>query len=375
MSSGSPASGFHSDGVSTMSTLEAVNTHLLSSFWPYRDNPTPTLPGSLMTTSSTNTSSAAAGSGSGSSSSMIGNAITTPGQVLQVATTAAAMTMLPGYNPGYDPAIKKPECAGCNKPFARRDTVILHIKNQKRNWDLMCATLPELAALAGSDSSISTYAGAHCGSDAEAGGNGSDGEGDDSDDDDADSSNRRTSSGAKVSGGRARTTAAQRRSARQKRVHPFRAAEKLWHSTLQKNKIHFGPYKKTLSVVTTTATTTTKRAQSIAGSRSHGCTSRPSSSFGYDDMYVDGQFPRQHQRQIDGDMEMMNAYVETDSNEDENEGIDEGGWPSEEALESMDNATKIQLMMKMAVVPPCWSERKVRIFGVQGTVEETVLQD
>ncbi|KAF9546503.1 hypothetical protein EC957_009717 [Mortierella hygrophila] len=372
---GSPAGGFHSDGVSAMSTLEAVNTHLLSSFWPYRDNTTPTLPRSLMATSSTNASSAADISGGGSSSSMIGNAITTPGQVLQVATTAAAMAILPGYNPGYDPAIKKPECAGCNKPFARRDTVILHIKNQKRNWDLMCATLPELAALVGSDSSTSTYAGVHCGGDTEAGGYGGDGEGDSGGDDDAYSSNRRTSSGAKVSGGRAGTTAAQRRSVRQKRVHPFRAAEKLWHSTLQKNKIHFGPYKKTPSVVTATATTTTpKRAPSVPGSRRHGITSRPSSSIGYDDMYVDDQLPPQHQLQIDGDMEMMNAYVETDSNE-EDEGNDEGGWPSEEALESMDNATKIQLMMKMAVVPPCWSERKVRIFGVQGTVEETVLQD
>lgn len=369
-----------------MSTLEAVNTHLLSSFWPYCDNTAQTLPGSLMTTSSTstNTSSAAPSGGGGSSGSMIGNAITTPGQVLQVATTAAAMTMLPGYNPGYDPAIKKPECVGCNKPFARRDTVILHIKNQKRKWDLMCATLPALAALAASDSSTSTDTGAHCGDVAEAGGDGGDGEGDDGDDDDADSSNRRTSSGTKISGSRAGTTAAQRRSARQKKVHPFRVAEKLWQSTLQKNKIHFGPYKKTPALVTTTATTTTaKRAPSVPGSGNHGCMSRSSSSFGYrgdgehefdDEVYVDNQYPRQHHHQMDGDMEMVNAYVETNDNDDEN-GEVEDKWPSEEVLESMDNAAKIQWMMKMAVVPLCWRERKVRIFGVQGTVEETVLQD
>ncbi|KAG0340257.1 hypothetical protein BG000_000329 [Podila horticola] len=40
-----------------------------------------------------------------------------------------------GYSPGSDPDIKKPECVGCGKAFARRDTVILHIKNQKRHWD------------------------------------------------------------------------------------------------------------------------------------------------------------------------------------------------------------------------------------------------
>ncbi|KAG0078823.1 hypothetical protein BGZ90_004281 [Linnemannia elongata] len=342
----SSADGLYSGGASTMSTLEAVNTHLLSSFWPYRDNPAPTLPGSLLTTSSTNTSSAAASGGSGgSSSSLIGDAVTTPGQVLQVAATVAAMTMLPGYNPGFDPAIKKPECAGCNKPFARRDTVILHIKNQKRKWDLMCTTLPELAALVASDSSTSTDA---------------------------------------VNSGKAGTTAAQRRSVRQKKIHPFRVAEKLWQSTLQKKKIHFGPYRKTPPVTATATIAATKRTPSVPGSGSHGRMSRLPSSFGYrgdgddeldDDMYTHDQYLRQHQHQMDGDMEMMIAYVKTDHDENENKGEGGDGWPSEEALESMDNGTKIQWMMKMAVVPPCWSVRKVRIFGVQGEVEETVLQD
>lgn len=247
----------------------------------------------------------------------------------------------------------------------------------------MCATLPKLAALAASDSSTLTDAGAYCGGGTEAGGDGSDGEGDDAGDDDADSNNSRMLSGAKVPGTRAGTSAVQQRSVRQKKVHPFRVAEKLWQLTLQKKKIHFGPYKKTLPVVTVTATTTAaKRAPLVPGSGSHDRTSRLLSSFGYrgddddkfdNEMYVDDQYPRQHQHQMDGDMEMMNAYVETD--EDENEGEGEDGWPSEEALESMDNVTKIQWMMKMAVVPPCWSERKVRIFGVQGRVEETVLQD
>ncbi|KAK5827892.1 hypothetical protein F5H01DRAFT_362349 [Linnemannia elongata] len=377
--------GLYSGGAPTMSTLEAVNTHLLSSFWPYRDNPAPTLPGSLLTTSSTNTSSAAASGGSGgSSSSLIGDAVTTPGQVLQVAATVAAMTMLPGYNPGFDPAIKKPECAGCNKPFARRDTVILHIKNQKRKWDLMCATLPELAALVASDSSTSTDAGAHFRGDADAGGDGSDGEGGGGDDDDADLINHRTSNGAKVNSGKAGTTAAQRRSVRQKKIHPFRVAEKLWQSTLQKKKIHFGPYRKTPPVTATATIAATKRTPSVPGSGSHGRMSRLPSSFGYrgdgddeldDDMYTHDQYLRQHQHQMDGDMEMMIAYVETDHDENENKGEGGDGWPSEEALESMDNGTKILWMMKMAVVPPCWSVRKVRIFGVQGEVEETVLQD
>ncbi|KAF9213505.1 hypothetical protein BGZ59_005267 [Podila verticillata] len=58
--------------------------------------------------------------------------------VLPTTTTGATLERvhtIQGYSPGSDPDIKKPECVGCGKAFARRDTVILHIKNQKRHWD------------------------------------------------------------------------------------------------------------------------------------------------------------------------------------------------------------------------------------------------
>ncbi|KAF8945932.1 hypothetical protein BGZ47_001704 [Haplosporangium gracile] len=374
---GSLAAGLNSGGVSTISsTLAAVNTHLLSSFWPYRDSPAPALPNNLMTAASSSVSG-----------SMTGNA-TTSGQLLQGAAAAAEMMIMPGYNPGYDPTIKKPECIGCNKPFARRDTVILHIKNQKRKWDLLCAMLPTLAASASSTSSISHTHGSGSSVD---GGDASDGDADDGDNDDAASSNsryRRTSSGSK--GGKLASTAAHRRSVRQKKAHPFRVAEKLWQSTLQKKKIQFGAYKKTPPTVTSTTTvtamsmTTVKRA-SATESAGHGRKSLSSSSFGYggddddefdDNMHVDEHRRHLHQNHSEEDMEIMNAYMEADDDDEKDDGDeDEDGWPSEEALEEMDNATKIRWMMRMAVVPPCWSERKVRIFGVQGEVEEAVLQD
>ncbi|KAF9153001.1 hypothetical protein BG015_004288, partial [Linnemannia schmuckeri] len=358
----SPATGLNSGGVSTMSSaLAAVNTHLLSSFWPYRDSPAPTLPSNLMTAASISTSSAAGGT-------------------LQGAAAAAATMMMPGYNPGYDPTIKKPECVGCNKPFARRDTVILHIKNQKRKWDLLCSMLPTLAASVSSTSSISAAHGSGSSADC---GDASNSNAEDSDDDDAGSSNsrnRRTPSGPK--GGKLASSAAQRRSVRQKKAHPFRVAEKLWQSTLQKKKIHFGAYKKTPPTAMTMRTVKRASATEFAG---HDRKSRSSLSFGYgghdDDefdhnMHVDKHHSHQHQNQS-GDIEIMNAYMKADDDDEEDGGgnEDEDRWPSEEALEGMNNATKVRWMMKMAVVPPCWSERKVRIFGIHGEVEEAVLQD
>lgn len=295
---------------------------------------------------------------------------------------------MPGYNPGYDPTIRKPECAGCNKPFARRDTVILHIKNQKRKWDLLCAMLPALAA---STSTSATAAG-----NADYGGD--DGDEGDEGDDETKNNNHRTSSMSKGASWRAGSTAAQRRSVRQKKAHPFRVAEKLWQSTLQKKKIHFGAYKKPpfITNATTATRATTMTAKRASATEAAGSKSRPLSFSnesgadvgGFDEnMYVDNDHQSQlqhqhHQAQGDVDVEIMNTYIANNINDVNNdnelnelEGGEDDGWPSQEALELMDNQTKIQWMIQMAVLPPCWSERKVRIFGLHGEIEESVLQD
>ncbi|KAG0307792.1 hypothetical protein BGZ97_000281 [Linnemannia gamsii] len=374
-SGGSP--GLNTKVSSNMSsTLAAVNTHLLSSFWPYRDAPSP----STFMTANT-------------SASPNGNAAPTPTsrQLLlhqsSVAASAAAV-LIAGYNPGYDPTIRKPECVGCNKPFARRDTVILHIKNQKDKWDQLCALLRALAASA--SNSTATTGNTDDGGDVSNDGD----DGDDGDEGDADIKNngRCTSNVTKGVGWKAGSTAAQRRRIRQKKAHPFREAEKLWQSTLQKKKVHFGAYKKPPSTAIATAATsamvaTVKRASVTEAA---GRKSKPL-SFGDEgsinngefcvDMYVvnDHQPLPHHHYQTQGDVEMLNAYMAdniNDNNDNElNEmrGDDEVGWPSQKVLEKMDNQTKILWMMKMAVVPPCWSERKVRIFGLQGEVEESVL--
>ncbi|KAF9978221.1 hypothetical protein BGZ73_003225 [Actinomortierella ambigua] len=54
-----------------------------------------------------------------------------------LATTSALLSSsILQYRPGVDTDYRKPECVGCNKAFARRDTVILHIKNIRRKWEL-----------------------------------------------------------------------------------------------------------------------------------------------------------------------------------------------------------------------------------------------
>ncbi|KAF9108821.1 hypothetical protein BGX29_005732 [Mortierella sp. GBA35] len=228
---GSSSADSNSDP-SMSSSVAAVNSHLLSSFWPVRDLPNPNLSTTI--------------------------------HRLQMVTS--------GYNPGSDPAIKKPECVGCNKSFARRDTVILHIKNQKRKWDQLCTMLPALAASLGPN-------------------------------------------------------------------------EKLWQSTLQKKRLQFGPYSRPGS----------SSSKSRCGA----------SQGGDDDEGTDEDEDEEDERDGgDGDNyeENLGRFVEG-----------EDGWPSQEVLDAMDNQTKLQWMVKMAVVPPCWRERKVRSFGAFGTLEETVL--
>ncbi|KAF9923730.1 hypothetical protein FBU30_006211 [Linnemannia zychae] len=67
-------------------------------------------------------------------------------------------------------------------------------------------------------------------------------------------------------------------------------------------------------------------------------------------------------RNCQTDVGIANTIPQIDQTSDE--------WPSQEVLDGMDNQTKVRWMIKMAVVPPCWSERKVRLFGAYGMVEE-----
>ncbi|KAF9135443.1 hypothetical protein BGW39_002910 [Mortierella sp. 14UC] len=369
-SPGSNNTSNHDIATPMSSTLAAVNTHLLSSFWPYRDLPAP----------STIMNNAAV--------SVVGQ--THHLQSHMAAAAAAAVgggVMTNGYNPSSDPNIKKPECVGCSKSFARRDTVILHIKNQKRKWDLLCAMLPALSTSA-SSSATGNVEGVFIvgppGDDAD----------DDGDNDDEDgrvvvmdgpssdllrrqnharhkrpSSLTRTAAGAKLVG------PVHKRQVRQRRAHPFRVAEKLWQSTLQRKKIHFGAYKKPAVPITTAATTPAAAGAGTGAatttSAQHSVYKLRQSMYEGDEEYDDEEFTEHRKGGGDVDME-MNAYIE-EQNDDEEED-EEDGWPSQEALDGMDNQAKLQWMMKMAVEPPCWSERKVRLFGAYGMVEETVLQ-
>ncbi|KAF9166712.1 hypothetical protein BGX20_000129 [Mortierella sp. AD010] len=142
-----------------------------------------------------------------------GSGSTAPGSTM---TTTSASLMTQGYIPSSDPYLKKPECVGCNKAFARRDTVILHIKNQKRKWDLLNAILPTLIGIAsptdlpagltnatGSTTTTSTSA---------------------------------LGTAAAASAG-ITSSIKNKRSQRQRRSHPHRMVEKLWHSTLQRKGV------------------------------------------------------------------------------------------------------------------------------------------
>ncbi|KAG0378450.1 hypothetical protein BGX24_003808 [Mortierella sp. AD032] len=358
------ATSNHPDVTVMSSTLAAVNTHLISSFWPYRDIP---------------------------ASSSIMNSATPMRQIhLQshIAAAAAAAVggvVTPGYSPGSDPTIKKPECVGCSKPFARRDTVILHIKNQKRKWDLLCTMLPALSTSSSGNSS-NTDQGASSGI-AIDGDDDEDGDGGDDDDDDGEvtmmdsngcrqiqihTRQQRTSSLARAATSAKLVGPTHRRYVRQRRAHPFRDVEKLWQSTLQRKKIHFGAYKKPVSSSTTAST------QRLGVHKSGQFIYEGDGEYGGEEFANHAKQQQQQRQQKRGgedmDVDIMSAFMEDENDDEDEESEDEDGWPSQEVLDGMDNQTKIHWMVKMAVEPPCWSERKVRLFGAYGMVEETVLQ-
>ncbi|KAF9190357.1 hypothetical protein BGZ50_000245 [Haplosporangium sp. Z 11] len=195
-------------------------------------------------------------------------------------------SMVHGYNPGSDPDIKKPECVGCNKAFARRDTVILHIKNQKRKWDLLSAMLPDLTAAATSSSLM--------------------------------------------------TESLQL------------SAESTKEVAISSNNL-----------------------KAKMERRDENNQNDDDGEMKLEEREGEGKY---HQNQSGGGGGAEEYSMEVEDEEEEDGGGSEDGWSSMETILQMDSKTKLQWMMKMMVLPPCWKERKVRLFGAFGVLEEKVLQ-
>ncbi|KAF9962794.1 hypothetical protein BGZ70_007888 [Mortierella alpina] len=259
-------------------------------------------------------------------------------------SSSSLTPLIQGYNPCSDPDIKKPECVGCNKAFARRDTVILHIKNQKRKWDLLNALLPTLASThtaaagaAGADGAMTTTAmtgpsslegldmeGMHL----------------------ITKTHKLSLSASNTSGGNGGGGGGgQRRRGGQKhrRTHPYRMVEKLWQSTMQRKGVH------------------------LACNANHNHNNNGNAHGGEDHA---ANKVKVELGDEEGSMDTDLSQAIQDEAADETD----DGWPSRDALAQMDSQAKLQWMMKMMVLPPCWKERKVRLFGAFGVLEEKVLQ-
>ncbi|KAG0087867.1 hypothetical protein BGZ93_010697 [Podila epicladia] len=264
--------------------------------------------------------------------------------VLSTGATAASTTERrpQGYRPGSDPDIKKPECVGCGKAFARRDTVILHIKNQKRHWDEFAAIREQwIQEKASTSSSNSTSS------------------------DmlpsaklplvqsmpvvDVPSGTSEAMKGARGGGGRG--------SRPRKAVDRYRRAEKLWHST-QQGRIH----------------------QKLRKSSSHSSLQARFRFRSVKDAFKE----REDIFEIElDDVDAISAedkWKEEEEVDDEDEAVKEGDEERDaemydvELVANMDAPQKFEWIMRAMKMPPCWKERKVRLFGAFGVLEESVLQ-
>lgn len=82
------------------------------------------------------------------------------------------------------------------------------------------------------------------------------------------------------------------------------------------------------------------------------------------------------------DVDAVSAEYEwEEGNEEEvgDEDMEEYGGDTEmyydaEVVANMDAAQKFEWIMRAMKMPPCWKERKVRLFGAFGVLEESVLQ-
>ncbi|KAF9986411.1 hypothetical protein BGZ75_001835 [Mortierella antarctica] len=118
-----------------------------------------------------------------------------------------------------------------------------------------------------------------------------------------------------------------------RRTHPYRMVEKLWQSTMQRKGVQL--------------------ACDVNNSNSGG------------DHEVNNKVKVEFDSE--GYMEDLSQAVQDETDETDD------GWPNQDALAQMDSQAKLQWMMKMMVLPPCWRERKVRLFGAFGVLEEKVL--
>jgi hypothetical protein len=237
------------------------------------------------------------------------------------------MTIPTGYNLRSDPDMKKPECVGCNKPFARRDTVILHIKNQKRKWDQLCSLLPTLYEAAG------TSLGNHK-------------------DFESSSTNRTAVAKARLNSPWEQSTTRDPQSAigphkpqKQRRLHPHRVVEKLWHATYQKQMSHLG------------ANRAGPTLQSKQG----------------DAPLITTATLHDQEARVEKKKEMI-AATSTSRGENVNSNSPEGGDEGWLDLEGSSQLDKLKWMMTVMEEPPCWKERKVRMFGAFGMLEQEVLE-
>ncbi|GJJ69434.1 hypothetical protein EMPS_01780 [Entomortierella parvispora] len=251
-----------------------------------------------------------------------------------------------GYSPGSDPDIKKPECVGCNKAFARRDTVILHIKNKKRKWDLLNAMLPVLTSCSGTNPSSSVAASLAM----------------------LDRPGAAPSTGGGGGGGGGGASGSGRRIQRQRKSHPYRMVEKLWQSTLQKKGLLLTS-SSSLARPATTAPSSSCLYSSNGYEPMEGVKMEPGTIGLYPVALGGGD------GHDDNEVKAGNRDDEALKAKEEGEGaMGEDGWPSLETMSRMDSQIKLRWMMKMMVMPPCWTERKVRLFGAFGVMEERVLQ-
>lgn len=137
----------------------------------------------------------------------------------------------------------------------------------------------------------------------------------------------------------------------------YRKAEKLWHST-QQGRIH-RRRKGTLSLPLGLRTRFGARMK------------KPED----DDMF---EFELE-------DVDAISAEDEWEEEDEEEEGDDDEGTEEEdgrdteiycdaEVVANMDATQKFDWIMRAMKMPPCWKERKVRLYGAFGVLEESVLQ-
>ncbi|KAF8970246.1 hypothetical protein BGZ46_010553 [Entomortierella lignicola] len=264
-----------------------------------------------------------------------------------------------GIDPAHedlpDPNLRKPECVGCKKAFARRDTVILHIKNQKRKWDLLNAILQSLTAVncdalqVDAMQSISITSTAAAVVALSVPGENAIGAG----------------AGASTSAGVVKNKKPQR----QRRSHPYRMAEKLWHSTLQRHHISLTSNSSNNNRTTGGATSKGSQSPSIKKEAADEYRVKVEEDDDNDDDFNDDcdNFVRHCKLEDEG--------VSDEEVEDDEEKVDgDDNWPDMEEISKMDSQAKLQLMMRTMTLPPCWRVRKVRIFGEFGVLDQKVLQ-